>query len=299
MKPEWLEDELMADASDAAARLSVALILMADDYGNGRASLAFIAGNVWGRAMERNDGADAPEVLRKVSGALRELVGMRFVVLYEIDRQRYFSIRNWEKHQKVSHKGARRVPPMPGATIVNDPAEGGASPENLRKVSGEPPEGLLPDLRSPISEKDHRSPTAIARATFDELPPYGRLINAFQSRWEAKRLSNGQALGPGWPGVLKHEAAAAKLAALYADKPDEMRASLDGFFASEDPYVIEARWAFALWVGNPGKWISARHEPAVDLDALVARSSRSLPAPTDESGPIVLELPKTPRRARA
>jgi hypothetical protein len=287
VKPEWLEDELMAAASDAARVLSVGLILLADDYGRGRAAPAQIGASVWPFLSER----DPLETRERTARALSELSDMRFVRLYEVDRQRYFEIRNWEKHQKVNHPGKPRVP----APLAE-------SPETLKKVSREPQETLLPDLRSPTSEKDRRSPTATpARATFDELPPYGRLINAFQSRWEAKRLSNGLALGPGWPGVLKHEHAAQKFATLYADKPDELAASLDGFFASEDPYVIEARWAFALWVGNPGKWVSARHEPSVDLDELVSRSTRADTTPAlDESGPIVLEIPKsTPRKARA
>ena len=36
IKPEWLEDERMVMASSDARVLSIALILMADDYGNGR-----------------------------------------------------------------------------------------------------------------------------------------------------------------------------------------------------------------------------------------------------------------------
>jgi hypothetical protein len=43
IKPEWLDDEKIAGASDEARVLSVALILMSDDYGRGRAALAAIA----------------------------------------------------------------------------------------------------------------------------------------------------------------------------------------------------------------------------------------------------------------
>jgi hypothetical protein len=49
IKPEWLEDELLAAASDEARVLSVALILMADDYGRGRASLATIAAGAFSK----------------------------------------------------------------------------------------------------------------------------------------------------------------------------------------------------------------------------------------------------------
>ena len=53
IKPEWLEDELLAQCSDAARVLSIALILLADDYGNGRAGALYLAGRVFaGRPEE-------------------------------------------------------------------------------------------------------------------------------------------------------------------------------------------------------------------------------------------------------
>lgn len=110
IKPEWLEDEELAAASDEARVLSVALILMSDDHGRGRASIATIAAETWRYALERNDGADAPEVLAKASRALRELVDMGFVRLYSVRAQRYFEIHNWKKHQKVDKPSAPRVP---------------------------------------------------------------------------------------------------------------------------------------------------------------------------------------------
>jgi hypothetical protein len=291
VKPEWLEDELMAGASDAAARLSIGLILMADDYGNGRASLSFITSNVWGRAMERNGGIDAPEVLRRASDALHELVRMNFATLYEVNQQRYFSIRNWEKHQRVSHKGARRVPEPSSGANVNHIADAGESPESLRN----PPEVLVPDLRSPISEKDHRSPI-----TKGGDSPLGRLLDGFRKRWEAHRLPSGAKLGAGWMGPRQHASSAERVAELYASDPDSLDASLDGYFASSDPFVVnQAKWNFGLWVNDPGKWISARVEPAVDIDALLARGAKPITHESDDDGPMVLELPKTPRRARA
>lgn len=130
-----------------------------------------------------------------------------------------------------------------------------------------------------------------------ERPSLGRLLQGFQRRWEAKRLPGGMALGPGWPGPGKHIAAAEKVAELYADKPDELAASLDGFFASVDPFVVERRWIFGLWIGNPGKYASARVEPEVDMAKLSAGIPRG-DTSDDDDGPIeMVAPPRTKRRA--
>lgn len=110
IKPEWLEDELLAGASNEARLLSVGLILMADDYGRGRANIATIAADVWRFAMAQDDGAHAAKVLAMASRAFRELLAIRFVIEYEVDRQRYFAIRNWNKHQKVDRPSKPRIP---------------------------------------------------------------------------------------------------------------------------------------------------------------------------------------------
>ena len=106
IKPEWLEDQLLSGCSDTARVLSVALILLSDDYGRGRASIGFIIGHVWSVQMLANP----RETVARATGALRELVAMRFVWLYEIDGQQYFAIRNWTKHQRVDKPGKPHVP---------------------------------------------------------------------------------------------------------------------------------------------------------------------------------------------
>jgi len=99
IKPEWLEDELLALASSDARVLSIALILLADDYGNGRANRVMLAGQVF-----------PGKVLETLANALDELVDIKFVVLYEVDGQHYFHLRNWNKHQKVDKPGKPKVP---------------------------------------------------------------------------------------------------------------------------------------------------------------------------------------------
>ncbi len=117
IKPEWLEDELLVLASSDARTLSIALILLADDYGNGRANPHLLASRIFPRT---------PRVLPE---ALAELVRMRFVALYEVDGQHYYSIRNWEKHQRVDKPGKPKVPPP-----SNAPAKIPESPEKITDV---------------------------------------------------------------------------------------------------------------------------------------------------------------------
>ncbi len=99
IKPEWLEDEALLCCSSDARVLSVALVLLADDYGNGRGADFFLAAQVF-----------PGKELRLTRDALAELQSMRFVLMYQADGQTYFSIRNWAKHQKVDKPGRPRVP---------------------------------------------------------------------------------------------------------------------------------------------------------------------------------------------
>jgi hypothetical protein len=169
VKPEWLEDELLAAASDEARVLSVGLILMADDYGNGRASTPEIAMCVWRYEMCREGGANARETLAKVSRAIRELLAIRFIGTWSASGQTYFSIRKWADHQKVDKKGKPRVPSPPDNLFDEKPAENEhsrLSRETVASVSPHSRDGLAPDpdLRSPIT-------TTIPTTTASETGP--------------------------------------------------------------------------------------------------------------------------------
>lgn len=177
IKPEWLEDEKLAAASDAARLLSVALLLTADDYGNGRAGLSHVASAVWGgaisRAVDENAG-DARELFRKAAGALQELADLRYLVLYECRGQAYFSIRNWSKHQNVRRPGKPRVPgPEEADETPSDPGAppDGAPPDDT--PSGKSPATRGTDLR-PVPVPVPRPPTGSrAGATTAEPPSPG------------------------------------------------------------------------------------------------------------------------------
>jgi hypothetical protein len=167
VKPEWLEDEFLAAASDEARVLSIALILMADDHGRGRASIATIAAGAWRYQMEHDGGAHAPEILARASRALRELVEMGFVTLYEVARQRYFEIRNWAKHQKVDRPSKPRVPPPDESSPRVIPPTLANPREGLASTDRESRQTLATDLRPHTT--DHRPPTEEQHTS--ALPP--------------------------------------------------------------------------------------------------------------------------------
>jgi hypothetical protein len=130
IKPEWLQDEKIASVSDAARVLSIGLILMSDDYGNGRAHEQFIASQVWTYG-------ESHETLMKVSRGLQELKDCGFVEIYEVNNQSYFHVKNWEKHQKVQHPGKPLVPPH----------------ETLTTTSGDSHETLTPDPDQDLNQR--------------------------------------------------------------------------------------------------------------------------------------------------
>lgn len=98
IKPEWLEDEKIVMATSSARVLSIAAILMADDYGNGRIVHQVMSCRVFPRE---------PEVF---AASLRELCDIGFLVVYVVDGQTYYHIRTWDKHQRIDNAGKPRCP---------------------------------------------------------------------------------------------------------------------------------------------------------------------------------------------
>lgn len=152
VKPEWLLDERMALASSEARVLSIALILLADDYGNGRAGRIQLAGQVFpGKPLET------------LAKALEELATW-FVTLYEVDGQHYFSIRGWAKHQKVDKPGKPRVP-LPSEALEKVPE----SVENVRASRGS---RSLPDPVPDLGPDPERvEPPVAPPPANDSIPP--------------------------------------------------------------------------------------------------------------------------------
>lgn len=160
IKPELLEDAVTAGLSHEAFRLFIGLLLLADDPGNFRAEPEWLRGQVFWRQPAATPVAELLEELHPL------------VLFYEAKGQRYGAVRNWKKHQKISHPAPGRVPGPPPESL---PSPSGAAPENLRSPSAppaslpaeppepspthppEPPEPLRPDLdQEKDLEKDWR-----------------------------------------------------------------------------------------------------------------------------------------------
>ncbi len=126
LKPAWLDDEKLASTDDATRVLSVALILLADDYGNGRASPVWLAARVWPYLASK-------EGLARVTGAMSSLARVGFVTLYEVRGERYYALTNWSKHQRIDNAGRPAVP-TPDEADPSHSAKFRESPRNSAKL---------------------------------------------------------------------------------------------------------------------------------------------------------------------
>ncbi len=108
IKPEWLENERLARCSSDARLLSVALIVLADDHGNGRGSVEYLRAQVW--AYSRDPRETLAKVSERVASALAELENADYVVMYAVSGQSYFHLPGWARHQRVDKIGKARVP---------------------------------------------------------------------------------------------------------------------------------------------------------------------------------------------
>lgn len=151
VKPEWLEDEKMVLASPHARVLSIALILEADDYGNGRANETLMMA----RIFPANPG--------KSRGALTELRDMGYLDLYSVRGQDYYSINNWSKHQKVSKPGKPRVPAP--CEVAHE------SPEKPGGIQKTPRPDHIPTttINDHDLDHDHDQPTPVTRAMLERV----------------------------------------------------------------------------------------------------------------------------------
>jgi len=168
IKPEWLEDERLITAGSDARVASIALIILADDYGRGRLTVATAA-----RIFP-----ETPENFRE---AFARLSGW-FVEEYHVRGQGYFRIVNWDKHQKVDKPGKPHVPP-PETACIPTVEKSPETPENFRET-------LATDLRimgpkDPDQDPDPSRVTAPERGTpMDPLKPQrGLLLRAHRRRY--------------------------------------------------------------------------------------------------------------------
>lgn len=163
LKPEWLDDECLSCLSVEARLLSIGMILIADDHGRGRASIAFLASRVF--TYEENGRAMVSRSLAELRGDSPRIAatGWAFVRLYSVGGQDYYEITNWAKHQRIDNAGRPRVPgpDHEGAITITSPR----TSANLRETPL--------DLRPPTS--DHRPPITEQEREGDRGNPSDRV----------------------------------------------------------------------------------------------------------------------------
>lgn len=223
IKPEWLEDERLALTSPEARVLSVALLLLADDHGNGRMVPQIEASRIF---------PASPGIFAK---ALDDLRSTLFVDLYRLNGQTYFTIRNWTKHQRVDKPGKPRVP---------GPLTEGVEkiPGSLAKVPGTL--ATDPDL-DPDPDHEHRTTSTTPLASTKKqkrLPaakPAGGRSVAFRLAWfehYRKKLGTDPAWGKRENGQVTQ--------LLGSTTEDELIGLVPYFFAWQRPEVIRAGYSF-------------------------------------------------------
>ena len=127
IKPEWIEDERLNACSDAAIRLTYVLLAMVDDEGRCRASVRALGLAGWkfcDRVIDKTAHAQA---------ALEELLEAHWLIGYEADGYQHWQIRNFTKHQKISHFTPSKLPPPPDESGTNERA-----PENSGELRSVP-----------------------------------------------------------------------------------------------------------------------------------------------------------------
>lgn len=181
LKPEILTDEKTAALSDTEWRLFVSCIVMADDYGNFRASPSFLHSQAfWSASTSREDSRKALETLARVS----------LLSLYQVAGQQYGHVVGWDRHQRVDHPGKALCPGPEQATSTTCDTSSREPRENLAKI----PETLAPDRDQ---EKDQdQGPRPRKRS------PAARVESAaFTEFWTAypRKVAKGAAV-KAWPG---------------------------------------------------------------------------------------------------
>jgi hypothetical protein len=120
IKPEILEDEVVASLPHLEWRMFVSLFVLADDYGNLRGRAAMVRG----AALWARDESDS-----QVQDALDSLVAKGLLAPYEVRNQQYLHICGWGKHQRVD---------KPGKPIVPGPVEDSRDSRENSRESREP-----------------------------------------------------------------------------------------------------------------------------------------------------------------
>jgi hypothetical protein len=115
IKPELLEDEDACALPDAAWRIWISCWCLADDHGNLRAGLRYLAATIY------QDTTRTAEVLAalKILSRPKRQGAAPFLALYVARGEVYAHLSNWEVHQRIVNPSKPRVPtPAEGEDVT-------------------------------------------------------------------------------------------------------------------------------------------------------------------------------------
>jgi hypothetical protein len=170
IKPDFCTSPSTGRLSREARLLFLLLLTDADDEGRLAGSLKRLAG-----CLYPDDDDVTPAKVRRW---LAELGRERMVLPYSVEGGDYLWIVNFTKHQKISHPTPSRLP---------------EPPEEVRKLSGEPPDTFPPDLGSGSRNREQGAAPADPRfEEFWNVYPRRESRKEAESCWRA-RLREGKA----------------------------------------------------------------------------------------------------------
>lgn len=221
IKPEWLEDERLVLASSDARVLSIALLLLADDYGNGRLVSQVLASRIF---------PASPGIF---ANALGELATAKYVQVYQVDGQTYFSIRNWARHQRVDKPGKPRVPAPLGAHV-----------ENIIETPGKIRGTLAPDPDPDLDHDREREGRARAGDSLIEHTVSTRDAAELIEHWQRERFKRGQKQTLVTPETWR--ISAKEIIALADGDLEKAKRVVSAYVGSDHEYWQRKKWALSL-----------------------------------------------------
>lgn len=105
IRKEFFSDEKVARLSVEARLLFISMWIQADDRGKGRAAPAFL------RAVTFP--YDSNIALEKVGDCLKEIATQRLAAFYEVERERYYLVINFLRHQVINRPSSFEFPDPP------------------------------------------------------------------------------------------------------------------------------------------------------------------------------------------
>jgi hypothetical protein len=149
VKPELFESPSLAKVSRESRYVFIGLFTLADDHGR----LRYLPKRVAGDLFPLDDDVTEVEVKKWVT----ELEEIECVRVYEFEEKTYLYLPEWEKHQKIDHPSASRIP-EPLANVSRRSREGFAPGSRKSEVGSRKSDiGSLahePEAETPKSEPE-------------------------------------------------------------------------------------------------------------------------------------------------